>query len=388
MTDLQKEFSMSLIVAMLLSVAATASADDTVVAEDEFEESVAEYIRRFPYQDTYEYAMKYTRGEPSMFNTWALGAEPTLVKAGEDKVVRMNNDTYYKMAFFLLDQGPVTLASANPSEERFVSFQLMDDHNVNFRNVIQPDGEYTLYRGKKLDSIRGEAVEAPSSLALVIVRVEVKDQGEAKDVADAKNVFSGITISGPTIETVPKMDLLGAFDEKVEAEALKRIDEAFETTDFSKLVAGLGDVPERTSYLQLAAGTKGGWGGPVTSHSAYETIFFDGRGEKLTGSDGTYTITTEEPPVDAFWSITIYDTGRGGFLHPNDQDRYHINNTSAVRNDDGTVTFIFKQSCKASDLNCLEVPAGRFDYVARYYLPREPIRSGKWRMPKAVLQIN
>ena len=229
---------MSFIVAMLLSVAATGSADDTAVAEDEFEESVAEYIRKFPYQDTYEYAMKYTRGEPSMFNTWALGAEPTLVKAGEDKVVRMNNDTYYKMAFFLLDQGPVTLASANPSEERFVSFQLMDDHNVNFRNVIQPDGEYTLYRGKKPDSIRGEAVEAPSSLALVIVRVEVKDQGEAKDVADAKNVFSGITISGPTIETVPKMDLLGAFDEKVEAEALKRIDEAFETTDFSKLVAG------------------------------------------------------------------------------------------------------------------------------------------------------
>ena len=53
-------------------------------------------------------AMNYTGGDPVKYNTWVLGAEPALVKAGEDKVVRMNNDTYYKMAFFLLDQGPVT----------------------------------------------------------------------------------------------------------------------------------------------------------------------------------------------------------------------------------------------------------------------------------------
>ena len=106
----------------------------------------------------------------------------------------------------------------------------------------------------------------------------------------------------------------------------------------------------------------------------------------MMGSNGIYSMTTEEPPVDAFWSITIYDTDRGGYLHPNSDDGYHINNTSAVRNDDGTVTFTFKQSCKEADLNCLEVPAGRFDYVARYYLPKESIRSGKWRMPKSVLQ--
>ncbi|MFV1968099.1 MAG: DUF1214 domain-containing protein [Pirellulaceae bacterium] len=108
----------------------------------------------------------------------------------------------------------------------------------------------------------------------------------------------------------------------------------------------------------------------------------------MMGSNGTYTITTEEPLVDAFWSITAYDTGRGGFFHPNDDDRYHINNTSAVKNDDGTFTFTFKQKCEEGDLNCLEVPAGRFDYVVRYYLPEEPIRNGKWRMAKAVLQEN
>ena len=362
------------------------AATSSTAPHDDFGKSVAEFIEKFPYQDTYEYAMTYTGGEPGKFNTWVIGAKASLVKAGEDKIVRMNNDTYYKLAFLVLDQGPVVLASANPSTQRFSSFQLMDDHNVNFRNLIHPSGEYTLYHGKKPDSARGEAVESPSSIVAVIVRVEVKDMGDDADIAEAKNVFGGITIEGPTVKTIPKLDLLSAFDKKVEAEALKRIDEVFETADFSNLVAGPGDVPEKVSYLQLAAGTKGGWGGPVTSHSAYETIFFDENNEEMKGANGTYSITTEEPPVDAFWSITIYDTGRGGFLHPNEQDRYHINNTSAVENADGTFTFTFKQKCNKGDLNCLEVPAGRFDYAIRYYLPKGPIRSGAWRMSKPVLQ--
>ena len=97
-------------------------------------------------------------------------------------------------------------------------------------------------------------------------------------------------------------------------------------------------------------------------------------------------VTTEEPPVDGFWSITVYDTDRGGFLHPNGDDRYHINNTVAERNSDGTVTFTFKQDCDTTDLNCLEVPAGRFDLVSRYYLPKDEIISGEWTWPKISLQ--
>ena len=350
------------------------------------ETSVAEYIKQFPYQDTYNYAMQYTGSDPAKFNTWTLGAEPALVKAGEDKVVRMNNDTYYKMAFFLLDQGPVVLDSTVPGKDRFVSFQYIDDHNVNFRNVINPNGAYTLYYGDKPGSIVGEAIESPSALALVIVRVEVKDKNDAQDVEDAQQQFTGITLNGPAITTVPKLDLLSGYDEAVATEALKRMDQVSESTPFSQLVPGPGDVPGKVSYLQLAAGTKVGWGGPAISHSAYEFFYVDDQGNDLKGSTGSYILTTDEPPVDAFWSITVYDTDRGGFFHPNKADRYHINNSGATKNADGTITFTFKQQCQASDLNCLEVPAGRFDYVARYYLPAESIQSGDWVMPKATLQ--
>ena len=37
----------------------------------------------------------------------------------------------------------------SPSKERFSSFQLQDDRNANYRNIISPDGSYTLYHGEK-----------------------------------------------------------------------------------------------------------------------------------------------------------------------------------------------------------------------------------------------
>jgi len=369
----------ALLAVLSLSTLATAQSDPTI------EEQVADYIKKYPYQETFRLAMAYTKGDPAKFNTWALGTEPALVKAGEDKVVRMNNDAYYKLAFLDLSKGPAILTSKKPSKDRFKSYQIMDDRNVNFHNVIHPDGVYTMYHDKKPKEIKGEAIESPSRLVALVVRVEVKDKNNAQDVAEAKAVFNGIGVDGPKLDKAPELDLLSGFDKKVAEEALRRIDKTFASTPFRELVAGPGDVPGKVSYLNLAAGTKGGWGGPVTSHSSYETIFVDKDGKKMMGKNGTYTITTEEPPVDAFWSLTVYDTGRGGYFHPNKENKYHINNTSAVKNDDGTVTFLFKEKCEPGDVNCLEVPAGQFDIATRYYLPGEDIRSGKWTISKPVL---
>ena len=351
-------------------------------ADPGFDERVEEYIRLFPYQDSYDYAVRYTGGDAARLNVWVLGEEPSLVKAGEDKVVRMNNDTFYKMAFVFLDDGPVFLEASVPDESRFVSFQLMDDRNANYRNVIFPNGEYTLYHGEPPEEIRGEAIEVPSVLSVIIVRVEVKDMYDDEDVRTAEEIFRSIRISGPTPSVFPEIDGTSRFPEDVVAEGKRRLDEAFQTTPFRETVVGPGEEPGTdVPYLNHSAGTRGGWGGPGTEHSSYETINFDGNGEPMRGANGTYTVTTAEPPVDAFWSVTVYDTDRGGFLHPNEHDRYHINDTSAVANDDGTFTFTFRQSCGESDRNCLEVPAGRFDITTRYYLPRDEIRSGAWTFP-------
>ena len=190
--------------------ASTSKTDQDAAA---FEDQVAEYIRKFPYQDTFNYAVRYTGGDPAKLNVWVLGSEPSLVKAGEDTVVRMNNDTYYKMAFMDLTSGPVVLSSANPSESRFISFKRMDESNANFRNIMFPDGDYTLYYGDAPDQAKGEAIASPSSLAVVIVRVEVKDKADAEDTADAQKIFNGISIKGDQPAEFPTLDLLSGYDE-------------------------------------------------------------------------------------------------------------------------------------------------------------------------------
>ncbi len=176
--------------------------------------------------------------------------------------------------------------------------------------------------------------------------------------------------------------MLSQFPESVAEEANYRMDEAFRKIPFRLTVVGPGQEPgEHVPILNHSAGTRGGWGGPGTEHSSYETIFTGRDQQPLVGANGAYTVTTEAPPVDAFWSLTVYDTERGGVLHPNKYDRYHINNTTAVVNDDGTYTFLFRRDCAETDRNCLEEPAGRFDIAARYYLPSQAIQSGEWELP-------
>jgi hypothetical protein len=375
----------ALLVAVLVAPMLTGCSDRTPAATDSagpnLEAQVQEYLRLFPYQETYRYALLQTGGDPAKLNAWVM-ASRALIKAGEDAVVRTNNDTLYKMAWLDLEDGPVVLGSASPSDQRFTSFQLQDDRNANYRNIIQPAGSYTLYHGEKPETITGEAVEVPSPLSAVIVRIEVKDANDLADMADALSVFDGVTIEGPVIEQMPVVDVLSVFDEQVEKEALRRMDEAKRTVPYREMIVAPGQEPGRdVSYLNHATGTKEGWGGPALSHSSYESMYTDDAGETLDGSRGEYVLITEEPPVKAFWSVTVYDSTTSR-LHPNEHNRYHINNTTAIENEDGTFTFRFKVSCEDADQNCLEVPAGPFDVAARYYLPEPEIVSGEWTMPR------
>jgi hypothetical protein len=363
----------------------SACSQEKPTSKDDFEKQVQDYLQKFPYQETYRYAMLQTAGDPARLNTW-VDTPRGLLKAGEDQVVRSNNDTVYRMAWVYLGEGPVVLTSAAPSKQRFSSFQLQDERNANYRNIIRPTGAYTLYHGEKPANITGEAVEVPSLLSAVITRIEVKDKNDPADLADALSVYDGLTIEGPAISQLPAVDVLSGFDERVVQEAEKRMQEAKQTVPYSKMIAGPGQEPGKdVSYLNFATGTKEGWGGPATSHSAYESWYNDESGATLDGSKGEYLMTTAPPPVNAFWSVTVYDSATGR-LHPNDDDRYHINNTTAVKNEDGSYSFRFKVRCEDGDENCLEVPAGPFDVAARYYLPQPEIMSGEWTMAKPVLQ--
>ncbi len=66
-----------------------------ICQSNSFEEQVSAFIWNYPYQETYKYIQHYTGGSVKGLNVWFWPPEPSLTKAGEDKVVRMNNDTFY-----------------------------------------------------------------------------------------------------------------------------------------------------------------------------------------------------------------------------------------------------------------------------------------------------
>jgi len=94
------------------------------------------------------------------------------------------------------------------------------------------------------------------------------------------------------------------------------------------------------------------------------------------------------PPVDAFWSITAYTAER--LLYANPLRRHVINSLQlpTLRRDaDGAITLHLQHESPGPEheSNWLPVPATPFGLAFRTYLPREPIRSGRWRAPPVEL---
>jgi len=57
-------------------------------SETTFETQLEDYFKKFPYQETYNYILKYTGGgDAKQLNKIIVGSKPVLEKAGSDKVV-------------------------------------------------------------------------------------------------------------------------------------------------------------------------------------------------------------------------------------------------------------------------------------------------------------
>ena len=83
----------------------------------------------------------------------------------------------------------------------------------------------------------------------------------------------------------------------------------------------IADRPPATSARALAA--RGGLWGNHGYEAAYAMIYNDADGEQLDGAHRYDCASTTTPPVDAFWSITMYDLP-DFYLVANPIDRYSI----------------------------------------------------------------
>ncbi len=143
-------------------------------------------------------------------------------------------------------------------------------------------------------------------------------------------------------------------------------------------------------WLRRAAVAQAGIYANDYQEALYPMTRSDGTGATLDGSKASYTITfpaSALPPVNAFWSVTMYD-GKTQLLVENPLDRYLINSPmlgSMKKNPDGGVTIYVsnKSPGKGEESNWLPAPNGDIYMVMRLYWPKLDQLEG-WQPPAVV----
>lgn len=144
----------------------------------------------------------------------------------------------------------------------------------------------------------------------------------------------------------------------------------------------------QNDYVARATGTQVGIGANSREEAMYPILEHDAQGEPLDGSRHRYRLRFapgQLPPVDAFWSVTMYDLPQQ-LLVRNPIDRYLINSTmlpSLKQDADGGLTLYVQADSPGPSLesNWLPAPNGPFVVFLRYYLPRQALLDGDWKTP-------
>jgi len=112
---------------------------------------------------------------------------------------------------------------------------------------------------------------------------------------------------------------------------------------------------------------------------------FDGAGEQLKGGR-SYAVTFapgQEPPVNGFWSLTLYD--KDHFFAPNKLNRFSLGtkNKGLKKNADGSLTLYVgsKSPGKDKESNWLPAPTGNFCLYIRAYWGKQGILDSSWKPP-------
>ena len=147
-----------------------------------------------------------------------------------------------------------------------------------------------------------------------------------------------------------------------------------------------------TEYLMRALVTAIGLGANRGADAIYPTSEVDADGKPYDGTN-KYVMHFDKggmPPVDGFWSLTMYDAEY--FFVPNKLNRYTLSQRNKFKmNKDGSVDLYIQKDSPGKDKesNWLPAPAGKFILMLRLYWPKEQppsIIDGSWK-PPAVKQV-
>ena len=270
------------------------------------------------------------------------------------EVIRMNRDTLYSAAVFDLDAGPVSITLPDAGQ-RFLSMQVINqDHYTPM--VVYGGGKHVLTR---------EGIGTRYVMAAVRILANPND---AQDLATVHKLQDAIKAEQPAPGRfeVPPWD--PASHRRVR-DALNVLADTL--PDKNRMFGAKGQVDPVRHLLGLGVGLgrQPGQGGNLPQRHA-------GPQRRAT----PYRLTVKDVPVDAFWSVSVYNA-EGYFEKNARDDAYSLNNLTAQRGADGAITLQFG-GCDGSVTNCLPITPG-WNYMVRLYRPQQPVLNGSWRFPVA-----
>ncbi|MDE3822962.1 DUF1254 domain-containing protein [Sinorhizobium meliloti] len=268
-------------------------------------------------------------------------------------VIRLNRDTLYSSAVFDLDAGPVTI-NVPDTGTRFVSLLVIDeDHYAH--GVYYGPGSYTLTR------------KVIGTRYVVAAFRFFADPNNTEDMKRVHALQDAVTVNQPAAGTfeIPEWD--GKSRDKTRRALL----------DLGSLLpntARMFGPRDEIDPVRHLIGAALGWGGNPDKEALYLNV----TPEKNDGKS-IYRLTVKDVPVKEFWSVTVYN--KEGFFTPNELDAYSLNDVTAQKSQDGSITIQFG-GCDGKSANCLPTPEG-WNYMVRLYRPKSQILDGRWTFPVA-----
>ncbi len=147
----------------------------------------------------------------------------------------------------------------------------------------------------------------------------------------------------------------------------------------------------KNDFVARATGTQVGIGANSRDEALYPILDKDADGQALDASSGRYILrfaAGRMPPVNAFWSATMYDLPKQ-LLVKNPIDRYLINSPmipGMKTGADGSLTLYIQADSpgKEQEANWLPAPSGPFVMFMRYYWPQPALLDDTWETPPVV----
>lgn len=272
----------------------------------------------------------------------------------ESPVVRPNRDTLYSEAVFDLNAGPVKITMPNAGK-RFMSMMAMnEDHYV--YEVNYTPGNYNFTRP-----------EVGTRYLFIGLRTLV-DPADPNDMKQAQALQDAVKVSQKSSGQfeVPNWDQVS---QKKVRDSLLALNSTL--PDLRRAFGSRFQVDQ----VRHLIGTAAAWGGNPDKDAFYLNV-------TPAKNDGSTVYKLDVPakvPVNAFWSVIVYDAE--GRLQKNQYNSYSLNSITAKKNADGTIPVQFG-GCDGKVPNCIPTMKG-WNYMVRLYRPREEILSGKWKFPEA-----